>query len=243
MSWNPRLDVVEELEQHGWTGDEENPLGLLRRNGAVWGVTSEGGDSSLTEPGGAVVDFPSDASAELIVAACLAAARQESRVRLADGAAETIVQYLADHQVMTSVSARHLVDMCQDEAVYDAGIRLADQERLRVALASAKRRAKRRQPHEREGLIFHLERENERVHAYVRIANEAAQVSHRSWEKTTELARLLRERNGQLLTRIDGLTKRLEDLEQQLAAERCRCPEPATACEGCGDECHDKPAS
>lgn len=224
MSWNPRLDVVEELEQHGWIGDEENPLGLLRHRGAVWGVTSEAGDSSLTEPNGAVIDFPSDASNELIVVACLAAARQESRVRLAGGAAEAIVQYLVEHDVMTSVSARHLVDTCQDETVEDAGIRLADQKRLRLALASAKRRAARRQPHEREGLIFHLERENHRVHEYVRIANEAAQVSHRSWEAATEEARKLREKNAELRTRIDGLMEQLERLDQQ--------PQPVPAVDG-----------
>lgn len=216
MTWNPRLDVVEELEQHGWIGDEENPLGLLRQRGAVWGVTSDGGDSSLTEPNGAVIDFPSDTSSELIVVACLAAARQESRVRLKGGAAEAIVQYLAEHDVMTSVSARHLVDICQDETLHDAGIRLADQERLRRALASAKRRAARRQPHEREGLIFHLERENKRVHEYVRIANDAAQVSHRSWEAAAEEARKLREKNAELRTRIDDLVERLERHDRQM---------------------------
>ncbi|MFF5668860.1 hypothetical protein ACFY8S_01770 [Streptomyces hygroscopicus] len=201
MAWNPRLDVVEQLEAAGWTGDEENPLGLLRCNGASWGVTSEGGDSSLTEPAaGETIDFPSGTPAKLIVAACLAAAEQF------------------------------------EDLVHQIG-------RLRLALASAKRRAARRQPHEREGLIFHLERQNNRISAFAHLASEAALAGGRGWDETREEVRKLRERNGQLLTRIDDLLKRLEDLERQLAAERCRCPEPATGCEGCGDACHDQPAA
>ncbi|MEU2265015.1 hypothetical protein ABZ568_00875 [Streptomyces olindensis] len=171
MSWNPRLDVVEALEEFGWIGDEDNPLGLLRHGNAVWGVSNTSGDSSLTEPGGAVIDFPSDTSVELVVAGCL-------------GASGQLVELIAR-----------------------AG-------RLNLALASAKRRAKRREPHEREGLIFHLERENKRVHEYVAIANDAAQVSHRSWESAIEEARKLRERNGELLARIDRLMKRLEHLSE-----------------------------
>ncbi|MER7477351.1 hypothetical protein ABTX60_06810 [Streptomyces sp. NPDC126510] len=167
MTWNPRLDVVEALEEFGWIGDEENPLGLLRHGDAVWGVGNDSGDSSLTEAGGAVIEFPSDASVELVVAGCLGASWQ-------------------------------LVDL------------IARAGRLNLALASAKRRAKRREPHEREGLIFHLERENKRVHEYVQVANEAAQVSHRSWESAIEEARKLPERNGELLARIDALTERLE---------------------------------
>ncbi|WP_233646762.1 hypothetical protein [Streptomyces sp. BSE6.1] len=74
MTWDPRLDVVEALESAGWTGDPDNPLGLLRRDGAVWGVTSDSGDSSLTEPvGGQTIDFPSGTAPAVIVAACLAA--------------------------------------------------------------------------------------------------------------------------------------------------------------------------
>ncbi|MDX3069270.1 hypothetical protein PV518_45275, partial [Streptomyces sp. ND04-05B] len=171
MSWKPRLDVVEALEEHGWTGDADNPLGLLRHNGAVWGVVSDHGDSSLSEPGGAVIGFPGDTSDGVIVAACLAASGQ-------------------------------------------AGQQADERARLRRALESAKRRAKRRQPHEREGLIFHLERENRQVHEYVRLANEAAQVSHRSWEKAVEDARKLRERNGALLARIDVLANRLRQVTE-----------------------------
>jgi hypothetical protein len=169
MTWNPRLDVVEQLEAAGWVGDEENPLGLLRCNGAVWGVTSDFGDSSLTEPAaGQTIEFSSRTPDELIVVNCLAAAGQ-------------------------------LGDL-----VHTTG-------RLRLALASAKRRAARRQPHEREGLIFHLEREILRIHDYVRVANEAAQVSHRGWEAARHEAESLRERNGRLLARIDELMQRLEN--------------------------------
>jgi hypothetical protein len=74
MTWDPRLDVVEALESAGWTGDTDNPLGLLRSGDAVWGVTSNGGDSSLTEPvGGQTVDFPSGTAPAVVIAACLAA--------------------------------------------------------------------------------------------------------------------------------------------------------------------------
>ncbi|MFF6801065.1 hypothetical protein [Streptomyces sp. NPDC012616] len=190
MTWNPRLDVVEALEAFGWVGDEDNPLGLLRHSDAAWGVTSNAGDSSLTEPGGAVVEFPGDASVDLVVAACLAASGQ-------------------------------LLDL-----VARAG-------RLTVALASAKRRARRRQPHEREGLIFHLERQNRRLSGFARLANETAQMCARNWDETREEAAKAREANGELRARIAGL-------ERELAAERCRCPEPATACDGCGDTCHDQ---
>ncbi|MGA5599564.1 hypothetical protein ACPCUF_00760 [Streptomyces griseoincarnatus] len=172
MTWNPRLDVVETLEAAGWTGDPDNPLGLLRHRGAVWGVTSDHGDSSLTEPAGETIEFPARTPDEVIVTACLAASGQLEDLVHANG-------------------------------------------RLRLALASAKRRAARREPHEREGLIFHLERENRRVHDYVRIANDSAQVSHRHWEQATEEAAKLRERNAALRKRIDALVVRLERLERQ----------------------------
>ncbi|MBT3164024.1 hypothetical protein HTV80_12980 [Streptomyces sp. Vc74B-19] len=173
MTWNPRLDVVETLEAAGWTGDPDNPLGLLRHRGAVWGVTSDHGDSSLTEPaGGQTIDFPARTPDDVIVSACLAASEQLEDLVHANG-------------------------------------------RLRLALASAKCRAARREPHEREGLIFHLERENRRVHEYAQIANDAAQVSHRHWEEATEEATKLREQNAALRKRIDALMVRLDRLERQ----------------------------
>jgi hypothetical protein len=69
-----RLDVAEALEADGWTGENDDPT-LLRKNGAVWGITSESGDSSLTCQDGAVIEFPSDAPTVVVVAACLAASR------------------------------------------------------------------------------------------------------------------------------------------------------------------------
>ncbi|MEU5476704.1 hypothetical protein [Streptomyces mirabilis] len=69
-----RMDVVEALETAGWTGDDDNPLGILRRNGAVWSVYNDSGDSGLTCPNNAVLDFPSDTPTIVVVAACLAAA-------------------------------------------------------------------------------------------------------------------------------------------------------------------------
>ncbi len=69
-----RMDVVEALETAGWTGDDDNPLGILRHNGAVWCCINDSGDSGLTCPNGAVLDFPGDTPAVVVVAACLAAA-------------------------------------------------------------------------------------------------------------------------------------------------------------------------
>lgn len=204
MTWNRRLDVVEALGEFGWTGDGDNPFGLLRHGEAVWGVSSNAGDSSLIEPGGAIVEFPGDASVELVVVGCLGASGQ-----------------------LLELIAR-------------AG-------RLNLALASAKRRARRRQPHEREGLIFHLERQNARLSAFVHLANEAAQVSGSAaeqaateWDAARGEARTAREANGRLCKRVALLEVRVADLERELAAERCRCPEPAPSCEGCGDTCHDQ---
>ncbi|WP_405893815.1 hypothetical protein OG272_16135 [Streptomyces sp. NBC_00104] len=183
MTWNPRLAIVEALEEAGWSGDEENPLGLLRHGEAVWGVTSPAGDSSLTERGGAVVDFPADTSAALIVAACLVASGQ-------------------------------------------AGDQAAELKRLRLALSSAKRRAKRRLPHEREGLIFHLERQNDRLYGLAQIANAAAEVSAKGWDDARREAGKLREMNGRLRTRIADAEARLEavhgDVADQLVQEGAR---------------------
>ena len=69
-----RLDVVEALEAAGWSGDDDNPLGLLRKNGATYAVHSFCGDSSLSGATGWTADFPSDTPTAVIVAACLAAA-------------------------------------------------------------------------------------------------------------------------------------------------------------------------
>ncbi|KUN32473.1 hypothetical protein AQJ11_02815 [Streptomyces corchorusii] len=252
MTWNPRLDVVELLEAAGWVGDEENPLGLLRCNGAIWGVTSDGGDSSLTEPAaGETIEFPSGTPAEVIVAACLAAAEQ------------------------------------LEDLVHKTG-------RLRTALASAKRRAARRQPHEREGLIFHLEREAKRLHEFVEIANAAAETATRFWAESSAEALKLREANEKLRRRVHelealtssahaggwseqqgaeiraqvgaflaaprmhpavsaagtvnhareliaALLAQVNHLTAQAAAERST--EPATDPEGCGDARHDEPAA
>ena len=85
--WLDRMDVVEALEAGGWIGDEENPLGLLRRGGAIWGVINDSGDSGLDCPNGAVIEFPGDTPAVVIVAACLAAAASPAPVPAASGEA------------------------------------------------------------------------------------------------------------------------------------------------------------
>jgi hypothetical protein len=88
----------------------------------------------------------------------------------------------------------------------------AGRDRYRTAWQSARRRAARRQPHEREGLIFHLERENARLHAFVRLAHEAAEVSAKAWEQgSAEVARF-REDNARLRARV-------AELEAAMAAE------------------------
>lgn len=247
MTWDPRFDVVEQLEAAGWVGDEENPLGLLRCNGAVWGVTSNGGDSSLTEPvGGQTIGFPASTAPAVIVAACLAAAGGPSpdawsaedaqRIRAAvveviekarplpAAVGETVIDVreqlsellaLVDYLTARVAAAEAAGAVCDTEGhaiprsagCPDQAPQLED-----LVHTTGRLRAARRQPHEREGLIFHLERENRRVHDYVRVANEAAQVAHRSWEEAVEEAKKLRERNGELLARIDILRKRLENL-------------------------------
>jgi hypothetical protein len=111
MTWDPRLDVVEALESAGWTGDTDNPLGLLRCGDAVWGVT-ECGDSSLTEPvGGQNVAFPSGTAPAVVVAACLAAtgapapggwsAEDGQRIR---GAVVEAIAAARPHPAMTGAS-------------------------------------------------------------------------------------------------------------------------------------------
>lgn len=75
-NWNPRLDLVEALEAEGWTGDADNPLGLLRKNGAVVAVLGSG-DTALSGPAHWTTSFPSDAPDDVILAACRAAALLE----------------------------------------------------------------------------------------------------------------------------------------------------------------------
>ncbi|MFF7879140.1 hypothetical protein ACFZDM_33505 [Streptomyces californicus] len=69
------LVVTEALETAGWIGDDDNPLEILRKDGAVWAVSNDCGDSQLGA-GGWSVAFPSDTPVLVIVAACLAAVGQ-----------------------------------------------------------------------------------------------------------------------------------------------------------------------
>jgi hypothetical protein len=67
-----RLDVRRMLLRRGWT--EDPGLGKLRKNGALWAVTNDSGDSGLdgcNQKYG--IDFPSGVPARVIVAACEAA--------------------------------------------------------------------------------------------------------------------------------------------------------------------------
>lgn len=70
--WYGRLDVIEALEDAGWTNDEERHV--LRKNGAVWALINAAEDSGLDCPNGAVIEFPGDTPTVVVVAACLAAA-------------------------------------------------------------------------------------------------------------------------------------------------------------------------
>ncbi|MFJ2007053.1 hypothetical protein [Streptomyces chartreusis] len=86
----------------------------------------------------------------------------------------------------------------------------SDFERTRLAWKSAARRASRRQPHEREGLIFHLERENGRLHAFIRLTEEAARVSSAAWEESSVEVLRLREDVGRMRAQRQELRSRME---------------------------------
>lgn len=104
--------------------------------------------------------------------------------------------------------------------------------RLRTALESAKRRAKRRLPHEREGLIFHLERRNRRLEHLVNLANEAARVTAASGEEAAAEAHGLRERVGHLQDRV-------RTLETALAGQAPPCDRELSTGQPCPD--HPRP--
>lgn len=78
-----RLDVRRMLLRRGWT---EAQLGVIRKNGAVWSVVNDAGDSFLDGParGGKgrafAAEFTGNVPARVIVAACEAAASQEHPV-------------------------------------------------------------------------------------------------------------------------------------------------------------------
>ncbi|WP_338699140.1 hypothetical protein V2W30_22505 [Streptomyces sp. Q6] len=136
-----------------------------------------------------------------------------------DELAEHGISGTADVLPMPVGSRRCEIDRLADDL---AGANLSlweeeqDHARTRLAWQSARRRAARRQPHEREGLIFHLERENRRLHAFVRVANHAAQVSHGSWEKTSTEVASLREENARLRARVAELEAGLPAMQQAL---------------------------
>jgi hypothetical protein len=75
--WCGRLDVGEALEAAGWNTDPAS--GVLRHpSGALWGVLNDSDASGLDCPNGAVIEFPRDTPAVVVVAACLAAAESAS---------------------------------------------------------------------------------------------------------------------------------------------------------------------
>lgn len=64
------------LLKRGWTEDADT-VGLLRKNGSVWGATNHAGDSSVSGPTGRggewTVGFDASVPARVIVATCEAA--------------------------------------------------------------------------------------------------------------------------------------------------------------------------
>lgn len=76
-AWNDRLGVTEALEDAGWTGDDVDPLSILRHpSGAVWSVVNDSGDCGVHTPAGGNADFPGDVEDAVVIAAALAAAGQ-----------------------------------------------------------------------------------------------------------------------------------------------------------------------
>ena len=86
-----------------------------------------------------------------------------------------------------------------------------DHARTRLALKSAKRRAARRHPHEREGLIFHLEQRNARLEQLVILANETARVCAQAGEDAAAEAHRLRLCTGRLRARVIELENTLTE--------------------------------
>lgn len=78
-----RLDISEALESAGWTADDDNPLDILRKNGCTFAILNSCGDTGVSHENGWTAEFPSDAPAVVVVAACLAAASKPTP-RLAD---------------------------------------------------------------------------------------------------------------------------------------------------------------
>lgn len=184
-----RRDVVEALEESGWSGEAGMPLGRFLRHpsGAVWTVQDEWGACRLETPCGSA-EFSAGAPGSIVLAACLDAAGQES----------------------------------------------AQTRRVRYAYWSARRRAARRLPHEREGLIFHLERRNRRLEEFARIANAAADVSAKAGEEAAAEAFTLR-------TSVGHLRARVRELEDLLGAAARPCGRELSTGEPCPD--HPRPGT
>ncbi|MCF3960320.1 hypothetical protein [Streptomyces fuscigenes] len=103
--------------------------------------------------------------------------------------------------------------------------------RTRLALRSAKRRALRRLPHEREGLIFHLERQNQRLTSLLGVMRAAADASVTAGEETAVEAYGLRARVGHLQDRI-------RVLEATLGRDTPPCGRELSTGEACPDHPH-----
>ncbi|MFC5217276.1 hypothetical protein [Streptomyces coerulescens] len=180
-----RDDVRTPLLAAGWV--ETAAGSLVADNGAFWAETNDSLDSGVDSPDKAwSVLFGSDVPAPVIVAVATVAAK---------GGEDGVLQRLC-----SEIDGAHLARWEEEQ----------DHQRTRLAWKSAARRAQRRQPHEREGLIFHLERENSRLHAFIRLANDAARASSTAWEESSADAFRLREEVGRLHSQRAQLRARME---------------------------------
>ncbi len=100
-----RLDVRRMLLRRGWT--EGRDL-MLRKNGALWAVGSDCGDSGLDAPDGKwSVAFDSGVPARVIVAACEAAVPTRTRTASpADGEQTGPAQAASYAEVSADLEAR-----------------------------------------------------------------------------------------------------------------------------------------
>lgn len=104
-----------------------------------------------------------------------------------------------------------------------------------LAWKSARRRAARRQPNEREGLIFQLERWNHRLEGMINLANEAARVSAEAGQEAAADAYRLRERVGHLQARV-------RELEAAGGAQAGLCGRERSTGQPCPDHPRPEPA-
>jgi hypothetical protein len=169
----------------------------------------------------------SDGRGLYALAGSVAGVPDEVLVSLADLAELGIIGSAFALPVPVGTGLRSELDQAHDDVVGACLARWEEEQenaRLRLALKSAQRRARRRLPHEREGLIFRLEQDNKQLHAFVEIANEAARVQREAWEGAQDELERLRARVDELLAERHTTNEALDDAVQALRADQA---EPA----------------